>query len=143
MSSELISTAAKKLVSFWELNGESWPILGNFKNGSKLRRRRRQGERVTGHFLESRHLIGGFGRPQHKVLFWSAVTQTGLLMSKYFLNSTGFSSQIRTKSRDRAIWPVRASCHFWAALSSNDSKTRYINSEISASSMSQSQRVLA
>ena len=38
-------------------------------------------------------------------------------------SSTGFSSQIRTKLRDWAVWPVRAGCHFWAAMSSNDSKT--------------------
>ena len=38
---------------------------------------------------------------------------------------TGFSSQIGTKLRDWAIGQAWGSCHTWAALSSNDSKTLY------------------
>ena len=38
---------------------------------------------------------------------------------------TGFSSEIRTKLRDWAVGQVGAGCYSWAALSSNDSKTRY------------------
>ena len=37
---------------------------------------------------------------------------------------TGFSSQIGTKLRDWAVGQAEAGCYSWAALSSNDSKTR-------------------
>ena len=40
---------------------------------------------------------------------------------------TGFSSQIGTKLRDWAVGQAGGSCYSWAALSSNDSKTRYIS----------------
>ena len=39
--------------------------------------------------------------------------------------STGFSSEIGTKLRDWAVGQAGGSCHSRAALSSNDSKTRY------------------
>ena len=39
---------------------------------------------------------------------------------------TGISSQIRTKLPDWAVLPVRAGCCSGTALSSNDSKTRYL-----------------
>ena len=42
---------------------------------------------------------------------------------------TGFLSLLRAKLRDGAVWPVRGGCYTWAALASNDSKTRYIISE--------------
>ena len=38
---------------------------------------------------------------------------------------TGISSQIRNKLRYWAVGPARGSCYYQAALSSNDSKTRY------------------
>ena len=41
---------------------------------------------------------------------------------------TGFSSQIGTKLHDWAVGQAWGSCYFWAALSSNDSKTRYLSS---------------
>ena len=37
---------------------------------------------------------------------------------------TGFSSEIGTKLRDWAVGQAGGSCYSWAALSSNDSKTR-------------------
>ena len=39
---------------------------------------------------------------------------------------TGFSSEIGTKLRDWAVGQAEGSCYSQAALSSNDSKTRYI-----------------
>ena len=42
-----------------------------------------------------------------------------------YLNITGFSSEIGTKLRDWAVGQAGGSCYSWAALSSNDSKTRY------------------
>ena len=66
---------------------------------------------------------------------WSRFTsldkwQKGFLSREDFLripgasfNSTGISSQIRTKLCDWAIWQARACCYSQAALSSNDSKT--------------------
>ena len=39
--------------------------------------------------------------------------------------STGFSSEIGTKLRDWAVGQAGGSCYSQAALSSNDSKTRY------------------
>ena len=39
--------------------------------------------------------------------------------------STGFSSEIGTKLCDWAVGQAWGSCYSWAALSSNDSKTRY------------------
>ena len=44
-------------------------------------------------------------------------------------STTGFSSEIRTKLRDRAVWQARAGCYSQAALSSNDSKTLYSGSQ--------------
>ena len=43
--------------------------------------------------------------------------------------STGFSSEIGTKLRDRAVGQAWGSCYSWAALSSNDSKTLYTANE--------------
>ena len=40
-------------------------------------------------------------------------------------NSTGISSQIRTKLSDWAVGQARAGCYSQATLSSNDSKTLY------------------
>ena len=48
------------------------------------------------------------------------------LHQRHLCAHTGLSSQIRTELRDRAVLPVRASCHSQAVSSSNDSKTRYI-----------------
>ena len=42
------------------------------------------------------------------------------------LRCTGFSSEMGTKLRDWAIGQAGGSCYSQAALSSNDSKTRYI-----------------
>ena len=39
---------------------------------------------------------------------------------------TGFSSEIGTKLRDWAAGQAVGSCYSWAALSSNDSKTLYL-----------------
>ena len=39
--------------------------------------------------------------------------------------STGFSSEIGAKLRDWAVGQAGGSCYSWAALSSNNSKTRY------------------
>ena len=39
--------------------------------------------------------------------------------------NTGFLSEIGTKLRDWAVGQGGGSCYSWAALSSNDSKTRY------------------
>ena len=39
------------------------------------------------------------------------------LHQRHLCAHTGLSSQIRTELRDRAVWPVRAGCHSWAALS--------------------------
>ena len=39
--------------------------------------------------------------------------------------TTGFSSHSGTKLRDWAIRQAVAGCYSWAAMSSNDSKTRY------------------
>ena len=41
------------------------------------------------------------------------------------LHDTGISSHFGAKLRDWAIGQAGAGCYFWAALSSNDSKTRY------------------
>ena len=40
---------------------------------------------------------------------------------------TGILSQIRTKLRDWAVGQTGGSCYSWAALSSNDSKTLYVD----------------
>ena len=39
---------------------------------------------------------------------------------------TGFSSEIGTKLRDWAVGQAGAGCYSWAAVSSNDSNTRYL-----------------
>ena len=39
---------------------------------------------------------------------------------------TGISSHLGAKLRDWAVRQAEAGCYSWAALSSNDSKTRYI-----------------
>ena len=44
---------------------------------------------------------------------------------------TGISSQMRTKLRYWAAWQAGAGCYSWAALSSNDSKTLYVDFVIS------------
>ena len=44
---------------------------------------------------------------------------------------TGFSSEIGTKLRDWAVGQAGGSCYSWAALSSSDSKTRYLCSTLS------------
>ena len=41
--------------------------------------------------------------------------------------TTGFSSQIGTKLHDWAVGQAKGSCYSRAALSSNDSKTLYLN----------------
>ena len=41
--------------------------------------------------------------------------------------STGFSSEIGTKLRELAVGQAGGSCYSWAALSSNESKTLYMN----------------
>ena len=43
------------------------------------------------------------------------------LHQRHLCAHTGLSSQIRTELRDRAVLPVRASCHSLAVSSSNDS----------------------
>ena len=47
----------------------------------------------------------------------------------YAMIHTGISSEIRTKLRDWAIWQAGVGCYSQAALSSNDSKTLYINTD--------------
>ena len=54
--------------------GSSMENRGRFWENSRMAE---EGERVTEHFLESRHLIGGCG-PQNKVPFWAAANRTGL-----------------------------------------------------------------
>ena len=45
--------------------------------------------------------------------------------TEYPKQITGFSSEIGNTLRDWAIGQAGGSCYSWAALSSNDSKTRY------------------
>ena len=52
------------------------------------------------------------------------------LHQRHLCAHTVFSSQIRTELRDRAVLPVRASCHSQAVSSSNDSKTRYMRPRV-------------
>ena len=52
--------------------GSSMKNRGRFWETSRMAE-----ERVTEHFLDSRHLIGGCG-PQNKVPFWAAANRTGL-----------------------------------------------------------------
>ena len=52
-----------------------------------------------------------------------------------FNQSTGISSEIRTKLRDWVAWQARAGCYSQAALSSNDSKTLYLSDTQSPASL--------
>ena len=45
------------------------------------------------------------------------------MTSRNVVHGTAFSSQIRTKLRDWAVWLARASCNSWTAMSSNYTKT--------------------
>ena len=77
------------------------------------------------------HSIAGEGRQQdedgdhldHKSARES--TQQGRRHVRSFtLQSTGISSHLGPKLRDWAVRQAGAGCYSWAALSSNDSKTR-------------------
>ena len=60
------------------------------------------------------------------LVLYAAFTEPGHhLLAEPFL-STGFSSEIGTKLRDWAVGQAGGSCYSRAALSSNDSKTLYI-----------------
>ena len=61
---------------------------------------------------------------QHPVLATSVAVAL-VIQSRVQGVSTGFSSQIGTKLRDWAVGQAGGSSYFWAALSSNDSKTLY------------------
>ena len=52
------------------------------------------------------------------------ITIGGAMSCPMHLVHTGFSSEIGTKLRDWAVGQAGGSCYSWAALSSNDSKTR-------------------
>ena len=55
-------------------------------------------------------------------VFFSQYVFSANVMVK--VSTTGFSSQIGTKLRDLAVGQAWGSCYYWAALSSNDPKTR-------------------
>ena len=56
---------------------------------------------------------------------------TDKLAENSFAQYTGFSSEIGTKLRESAVGQAGGSCYSRAALSSNDSKTLYIQSQCS------------
>ena len=60
----------------------------------------------------------------HQLIF-CALGPSSLSEVTKSLAPTGFSSEIGTKLRDWAVGQAGGSCYSWAALPSNDSKTRY------------------
>ena len=65
-------------------------------------------------------LAGHQGQAQKEVRIQYEVT----LFTNHVHVCTGFWSEIGTKLRDWAFGQAGGSCYSWAALSSNDSKTR-------------------
>ena len=63
---------------------------------------------------------------QHPVLATSVAVAL-VIQSRVQGVSTGFSSQIGTKLRDLAVGQAGAGCYAQAVLSTNDSKTLYID----------------
>ena len=62
------------------------------------------------------------------MLCWNGTWQE--MTSDRLKRPTGISSEIRTKLRDWAVWHARAGCYSQDALSSNDSKTLYFQTDL-------------